>query len=122
MSDRIERYGEWEVTIAENIDFGGETAEAVVSDLVIDDGNMNRGHRKNMFNPELKVVGIATGSHAEYKHLAVCVFAGGICGEGGDGDNHHDDHHDDHHDHHDDPHDHHDHHHKHAAPAISGKI
>ena len=33
MSDRMEKYGEWESTIGENIDFGGKTGREVVRTL-----------------------------------------------------------------------------------------
>lgn len=82
MSDRIERYCQWDGQIAENINFGEDAPRKIVMDLIIDDGNLGRGHRKNIFNPALKKVGIAKGSHSEYKNLCVFVFAGNTLGKG----------------------------------------
>lgn len=36
----------------------------------------SRGHRKNCFNPNFNLVGIADGPHKKYKTMAVFDFAG----------------------------------------------
>jgi len=73
---RIERYGDWNIRIAENIAYGGISARQVVIYLLIDDGVKSRGHRKNFLHPDFKVVGIATGSHPTYGSMTVMDFAG----------------------------------------------
>jgi uncharacterized protein YkwD len=78
MSDRIERYGKWQVRIAENIIYGGSMAQQVVIYLLIDDGVRDRGHRKNFLNPDFKMVGVATGSHPKFGTMSVMDFAGGF--------------------------------------------
>ncbi|SHE75862.1 Cysteine-rich secretory protein family protein [Mariniphaga anaerophila] len=78
MRDRIERYGKWEVRIAENIAYGGVTAQQIVVYLLIDDGVRNRGHRINFLNPDFRMVGVATGDHPEYGIMSVMDFAGGF--------------------------------------------
>ena len=78
MRDRIERYGKWNTRIAENIAYGGRSAQQIIIYLLIDDGIRDRGHRKNFLNPELKIVGVATGRHPEYEIMSVMDFAGGI--------------------------------------------
>ncbi len=77
MRDRIERYGDWQVRIAENIAYGAKTARQIVVYLLIDDGVRNRGHRVNFLNPDFKVVGVAAGNHPEYDVMSVMDFAGG---------------------------------------------
>jgi uncharacterized protein YkwD len=78
MRDRIERYGQWEVRIAENIAYGAKTARQIVVYLLIDDGVRDRGHRKNFLNPDFITVGVATGGHPHYDFMSVMDFAGGF--------------------------------------------
>jgi hypothetical protein len=73
---RIERYGKWNVRIAENIAYGGISARQVLVYLLIDDGIPGRGHRKNFLNPDFRLVGVAEGTHPEYKRMSVMDFAG----------------------------------------------
>ena len=75
---RIERYGDWHERIAENIAYGGISARQIVIYLLIDDGEYKRGHRKNFLTPEFKTVGVAVGTHPEYKTMCVMDFAGSI--------------------------------------------
>ncbi len=74
--ERIERYGNWNVRIAENIAYGGITARQIVIYLLIDDGISDRGHRKNFLHPDFKKVGVATGTHPSYYNMSVMEFAG----------------------------------------------
>ncbi|MCF6331780.1 MAG: CAP domain-containing protein [Draconibacterium sp.] len=76
MNQRIERYGKWQIRIAENIAYGGISARQIVIYLLIDDGIRDRGHRKNFLNPDYKTIGVATGSHPGYKSMWVMDFAG----------------------------------------------
>ncbi len=78
MRNRIERYGKWEKRIAENIAYGGKTAQQIVIYLLIDDGVRDRGHRKNFLNPDFRMVGVATGNHPQYGLMSVMDFAGGF--------------------------------------------
>jgi len=76
--ERANRYGSWKSTIAENIGYGEKKARELVMRLIIDDGVPDRGHRKNIFNEEFKVVGIAAGKHSVYGSMCVMVFADGF--------------------------------------------
>lgn len=73
---RMERYGTWKVSIAENIAYGGMNARQVIIYLLIDDGVRDRGHRKNFLNPDFRSVGVATGRHPGYGNMTVMDFAG----------------------------------------------
>ena len=68
MRDRIQRYCEWKNKIGENLSYKNPTGGGrdYVVGLFIDDGVPSRGHRKNIFNPIFKYVGIAVADHPTY--------------------------------------------------------
>ena len=76
--DRVSRYGEWKKRISENMTFGPMTPHDVVAALLIDDGITDRGHRKNVLDPDVRLVGIACGTHKSYRVMCDMVQAGGF--------------------------------------------
>jgi uncharacterized protein YkwD len=76
-ADRMSRHGEWKVTCGENISFGETDAEAIVLQLLIDDGVPSRGHRTNIMNPAFRCCGAAVGVHKQYGVCCVIDYAGG---------------------------------------------
>lgn len=58
----------------ENISYGGDTGEAVVIQLIVDDGVRDRGHRTNIFRPGYVSQGAACGPHREYRYMCVIDF------------------------------------------------
>jgi len=69
------RYGKVAGYGGENISYRYETARAIVTSLIIDEGVKGRGHRKNIFNPNFKLAGVATGRHSRYGIMCVTDFA-----------------------------------------------
>jgi uncharacterized protein YkwD len=76
---RVGRYATWQVSLSENIDYGPfATGREVIENLIVDDGVANRGHRRNIYDPTARFVGIACGPHPKYGASCVIVQAGGV--------------------------------------------
>jgi uncharacterized protein YkwD len=74
--ERVSRYGRWFGVVSENIQYGAApTGRDVIADLVIDDGVPDRGHRRNILDPVIRVAGVACGPHANYTQMCVIVHA-----------------------------------------------
>lgn len=78
ISDRIERYIEWDKAIAENLDFCYKFAENIVMNLLIDDGTKEKHQRTNLFNREFKFVGVGCNQHKTFKTCTVIDYAKGL--------------------------------------------
>jgi uncharacterized protein YkwD len=78
LSDRLNRLGRWHGLIAENISTGEEEARQVVIQLLVDDGVAGRGHRKNLFNPDLHQAGAGSAPHRDYRVVTVIDYADGF--------------------------------------------
>ncbi len=61
--------------IAENCDYGNTNPLDIVMSLLIDDGIVSLGHRKNILFPGLKWIGIAIEKHNTYGMNCVMDFA-----------------------------------------------
>jgi uncharacterized protein YkwD len=76
---RISRYGTWQKTYSENIAYGTfARGRDVVVNLIVDDNVPNRGHRRNIFDPNVSVVGVACGYHPRFGSSCVIDQAGGF--------------------------------------------
>ena len=69
----IERYGSFSGNLSRAMDFGGETPELVLINLVVSDGDPSRGQRESLLSTDLKKVGVATGKHDSYRYCTVIV-------------------------------------------------
>ena len=73
--DRMQRYGTWQEAAGENVAYGAPTAEQVVYNLVVDDGERSRGHLKNILQSNYRIAGVSKGSHPIYGTICVIDFA-----------------------------------------------
>lgn len=74
---RIARYGRWSITTNESVGYGPFVhGRDVVQDLIIDDGVRDRGHRRNIYDPTARLVGVACRSHPVYRIVCVIDQAG----------------------------------------------
>ena len=72
---RLERHGKAGGQQAENISYGQSTGEDVIMQLVVDDGVPDRGHRTNLFKPDIMVTGNFSGPHSQYNTMTCSTFA-----------------------------------------------
>ena len=75
LCERIEKYTEWNWSIAENLSFCWSLAENIIMDIIIDDGFKEKNQRKNLFNPNFSYGGIGCDSHITFKTCIVFNYA-----------------------------------------------
>jgi uncharacterized protein YkwD len=75
---RIERYGRWEGVVGENIVYDVRTPREIVIGLIIDDGTANRGHRRNIFDPNHHVTGVSISDSPPNGAKCVITYVGGF--------------------------------------------
>ena len=78
VSERVEKFCEWDGALAENLDFGFIKPENILLNFLIDDGVKERFQRTNLFNPEFNLIGVAVGPHKEYGVCAVVCYCKNI--------------------------------------------
>ena len=72
---RISEIGTWQ-TVGESIIGRVFSAEAAVVQLIISDGDIERRHQSNLFNPDYTHVGFGFSSHTDVPNLLVINYAG----------------------------------------------
>ena len=75
---RICKYGQFIESLGENIDFGPNDEIGVIVSLTLDDGEVERPHRDNMFKNDFKKIGIACGPHKTEYQMCVMDMAYGF--------------------------------------------
>jgi hypothetical protein len=81
MGNRVSSFGDWQTTIGENIayaSYGPEDGYKVISQLFVDDGVPDRGHRVNLFQPKFKTTGVGCAEHEKYSMQCTINYAGGF--------------------------------------------
>jgi uncharacterized protein YkwD len=76
LGERIWRHTRGRGLVAEIISYGEPTADRVVRQLVIDDGEADRAHRADVFDPALSRAGVACRSHPVYRYVCVIDLSG----------------------------------------------
>jgi uncharacterized protein YkwD len=77
-AQRIEEHVNWDIWVAENIQYGVFDPAEIVIALLIDEKVPNLGHRKNILEQRGRYVGIAIAPHKTYTTNCVMEFTGGI--------------------------------------------
>jgi uncharacterized protein YkwD len=75
-AERMNRYGKWNLSAGENIDYGNSQARRIVISFLIDDGMPSRGHRKNLLDATFNFIGVAVGPHPTFGRMCVLDLAG----------------------------------------------
>ncbi len=73
--ERITKYGSYIDSLGENIDFGPNDEIGVIISMTLDDGEVERPHRGNLFKEEFKKIGVACGPHQTEYDMCVMDFA-----------------------------------------------
>ncbi len=73
--ERVKRRG-GDIHVGESISYGFDRADAVVRQLIIDDGVPDRGHRKLLFSGSFRYAGIGCAEHRRLRHLCVVDLSG----------------------------------------------
>ena len=70
----IAKYGDFQGKFHRIVEFGGNTAENVVINLIVNDGDPNRSHREILLSDEIKRIGVAHGIHDSYFFCSVILI------------------------------------------------
>ena len=69
----VEKYGNFKGQFKRLIEFGAPTAELVVVNLVVSDGDKSRGLREALLSKDFKQIGVAHGTHDKFRQCSVIV-------------------------------------------------
>lgn len=70
----VSKYGDFTGSFRRLIQFGSPTAEQIIINLVVCDGDKTRGYREALLDPNLKMVGVAHGEHKQYRQCSVITL------------------------------------------------
>ena len=76
--ERANHQGIWMEWVGENISYGPYDPRSMVMHLLIDDGRLDRAHRKNQFDPVFGRAGVSCGPHPRFESVCVIDFSGGL--------------------------------------------
>lgn len=78
ISQRVEKYAEWDYYLCQNLDFGARNSREIVILFITGDGDPTRTNRKNMFRSNINFIGAASAPHNESEVISVIAYAGNI--------------------------------------------
>ena len=67
----VSKYGDFTGNFRRLIQFGSESPQQIIINLVVCDGDKSRGHRDALLADNLKRVGVAHGTHDTYRNCTV---------------------------------------------------
>ena len=73
MEEIINKYGSFSGSFSRAMDFGGETPEQAVINLIVSDGDKTRGQRESLLSTDIQRIGVANGEHSTYRHCTAIV-------------------------------------------------
>lgn len=78
ISQRLEKYAEWDYVLCQNIDFGAKSAYEIIISFLTCDGDPSRINRKNIFKQETNFIGVASAFHKDSEVVTVACYAGNV--------------------------------------------
>ena len=71
----IAEYGQFEGSFGQSTDFGSQTPEMVVMNLIVDDGDPQRRNRTMLFSDKFTKIGCGSSEHPTFRACTVILFA-----------------------------------------------
>lgn len=75
VTKRVDRFGRWDVRVAENLCYGRLGARDMIVCLIVDEGVRDLYHRRNIFDKSFRHIGVASGPHATMGYMMCSDFA-----------------------------------------------
>ena len=73
LEEIIAKYGSFSGSLNRAMDFGGEDPEQVLINLIVCDGDPNRGNRESLLSKDLHKIGIANAKHDTYRYCTLII-------------------------------------------------
>ena len=73
LEEIINKYGSFSGSLNRAIDFGGEDPEQVLINLIVCDGDPERGNRDSLLSADLKKIGIKNSIHSTYRFCTLII-------------------------------------------------
>ncbi len=74
LSDLIQKYGSFEGNFGRLMEFGGESPEHIVIDLIVSDGDPSRSQRDQLMDNDFKFIGLVNGDHPDFTKATIITL------------------------------------------------